>query len=237
VVFFDLPAIFDLRAMLSGGAGISWQPANGARIGVLDRRDPAATVRWFDVEPFWVFHFLNASDDGDSVVVEGCRAERLNIAFGPDELDSAAPPTLHRWRIDLAAGRVHDGPLDDRPADFPRLDDRRAGKPARFGYLAAARDWSDEVADFDGFVKHDLATGASERYSYGPRSFAGEAVFAPDPTRTDEDAGWLVNFVHDGDRDESSLVIVDAQALKEVARVRLPRRVPFGFHGSWLAAM
>lgn len=236
VVLFDLPAVFDLDAMLAGGAGITWQPANGARIGVLDRNDPDGGVRWFDVEPFWVFHFLNAFDDGDTVVIDGCRAPRLNVAFGDDELGSVAPPTLHRWRLDLAAGAVTDEPLDDRAGDFPRINDRRAGSVARYGYVASSRSWEGDEVVFDGVVKHDLESGSSETFRYGAGTMAGEAAFAPDPSREVEDAGWLLNFVHDGGDDESSLVIVDAQALEEVARLYLPRRVPFGFHGSWLPA-
>jgi len=236
VVFFDLPAVFDLEAMMSGAAGIRWQPDNGARIGVLDRQHPDDGVRWIEVEPFWVFHFLNAHDDGDAIVVDGCRAERLNVAFGDDELDGPVTPSLHRWRIDVAAGTVVDEPLDDRPADFPRIDDRFAGLPARYGYVSHAGAWGSEVVDFDGVTKHDLVAGTSETHVYGPAVVSGEAVFAPDPGRTGEDAGWLLNFVTDRTDGSSSLVVLDAASMTETARVLIPRRVPFGFHGNWFPA-
>ena len=57
--------MFDVQALIAGGAGIRWEPSNGARIGVLDRADLNAPVRWFDMDPFWMFHVLNAHDDGD----------------------------------------------------------------------------------------------------------------------------------------------------------------------------
>lgn len=234
VAFFDLPAVFDLEAMMTGRPGIRWEPSNGARIGVLDRGAPEDGVRWFEVEPFFVFHFLNAHDDGDALVVEGCRASRMNVAFGDDALGEAVRPSLHRWRIDLAAGTVADDPLDDQPGDFPRLDDRRAGLAARYGYVTHARSWDEVDVEFDGIVKHDLEAGTSQTYRYGPDALAGEAVFAADPDADGEDAGWLLDFVHDRASGESALVIVDAAALEEVARVHLPRRVPFGFHGNWM---
>lgn len=236
IVLFDLPAVFDLTSMLEGGPGIRWDPSVGARIGVVDRADIAAPPRWFDVDPFWMFHILNAHDDGDAVVVEGCRTDRLNAAFGDDAPAPAAPPLLHRWRIDLAAGTVSDEQLDDRPGDFPRVNDDRAGLPTRFGYIAQANRWQGDEVVFDGFVKHDLETGASQEYDYGTGTVAGEVAFAPDPTRDADDAGWLITFVWDRAENTSDLVVVDAAALEEVARVHLPRRVPSGFHGSWFPA-
>lgn len=241
VLFFDLPALFDVAAMMSGGAAVRWEPDNGARIGVLDRRHPDAGVRWIEVEPFWAFHFLNAYDDGDVIVVEGCRADRLNVAFGDEELDGRIAPFLHRWRISDSTGTgttdvVTDEQLDDRPSDFPRLNDHLLGRPARFGYVSHGDDWSDEVVEFTGITKHDLTSGTSVLHQYTPAAICGEAVFAPDPDRDGEDAGWLLNFVHDRAESVSSLVVLDAQTMTEAARVIIPRRVPFGFHGSWIAA-
>lgn len=234
VVLFDLPAIFDVPAMLEGGPGIRWDPSNGARIGVLDRADLAAPPRWFEIDPAWMFHVLNAFDDGDAVVVDGCRTDRLNASFGDDDPTPAAPPVLHRWRLDLAAGTVSEQQLDDRPGDFPRVNDDRAGFDTRYGYVARSRRWEGDEVVFDGFVKHDLHGGTSEAFSYGPNAVAGEPVFAPDPARTDsDDGGWILNYVWDRAEDRSDLVVVDAAALAEVARVHLPRRVPSGFHGSW----
>lgn len=233
VVFFDLPAVFDLPAMLAGGEGIRWDPSNGARIGVIDRRDPEATVRWIEVDPFYVFHFLNAHDDGDTVVVTGCRSDRLNVGFGPDTVVEDVHPRLHRWRIDPGAGTVTDEPLDDRVGDFPRVNDDFAGLPTRYGYVAKAATWGADEVFFDGVVKYDFESGTDTVATYGPRVASGEAAFAPDPTRTGEEAGWLMNFVYDLDTDVSSFVVLDAASLETVARVPMPRRVPSGFHGSW----
>jgi carotenoid cleavage dioxygenase len=236
VVFFDLPAVFDLDAMLSGGTGIRWEPSAGARIGVMPRDAGVDGICWIEVDPFFVFHFLNAWDTGDdTVVVDGCRASRMPTAFGDDVLDEAIMPNLYRWTIDTAAGTVHTQQLDDRPGDFPRINAGVAGTPNRYGYLAKAAEWEDAV-QFSGFVKYDLTTGTAQDHDYGGRCEAGEPVFAPDPDGTAEDDGWVLNFVFDRDTQRSEFHIVDARDAEgePVARVHLPRRVPFGFHGNWL---
>ncbi len=74
-------------------------------------------VRWFEVDPCWVFHTLNAYDDGDRVVVDLCRYEG---AYDAPVLDGRGPLTPDRWIIDPAAGTVPRQRLDDRAQEFPR---------------------------------------------------------------------------------------------------------------------
>jgi len=236
IVFFDLPAIFDLDAMLRGDAGIRWQPEAGARIGVMPRDGGNADVVWFELEPFFVFHFLNGFDvDDTTVVVDGCRAERMPITFGDDVMTENVSPSLHRWTMDLATGVVKSQQLDDRAGDFPRLNMHREGLANRFGYVATADTWADTV-QFTNVTKYDLEAGTSSTYSYGADAEAGEPVFASDPDGVAEDDGWLLNFVFDRPSGTSSLVVLDAHDLdaEPVATVHLPRRVPFGFHGNWM---
>jgi carotenoid cleavage dioxygenase len=68
---------------------------------------------------------------------------------------------------------------------------------------------------------------------------AGEAVFVPrDPTdpKAAEDEGYAIAYVHNPDRGAADLLILAAQDFtgEPVARIRLPGRVPLGFHGSWI---
>ena len=235
VVIFDLPAVMDVQALVAGGTGFYWDAERGARIGVLERGADGSTTRWIDVDPFWVFHFLNAFDVGaDAIEVVGCRSPQLNASFDDTQVDPSVRPMLHRWRIDLSRGTVVDEQLDDRPTDFPRINDAFAGRAHRYGYGGPALGFADGEPPFDGVTKFDLHTGASTPRRYGPDQVCGEAVFAADPGSTAEDGGWLLNFVHDRAADRSDVVVLDAGTLDEVARVHLPRRVPFGFHGSFL---
>jgi carotenoid cleavage dioxygenase len=65
-----------------------------------------------------------------------------------------------------------------------------------------------------------------------------EPVFIPREGGRDEDDGWVVAIRHDEGRDESSLVILNAQDFDgaPAAEVILPRRVPYGAHGAWMGA-
>ena len=126
--------------------------------------------------------------------------------------------------------------LDDRAIEFPRVDERVVGRPHRYGWAATLHDGDD--LDFDGsrVARYDLQTGATETHDFGAGRTTGEAVFIPAADDAAEDDGWVMSLVHDAATDRSELVVLAAGdvAAEPVARVMLPARVPFGFHGNWV---
>jgi carotenoid cleavage dioxygenase len=203
-----------------------WDPNYPARVGILPREGSAADVRWFEVDPCYVFHPLNAYDDGERIVVDVMRHPKMFDVhtLGPDE----GPPTLDRWIIDRAAGKVIEQRLDDRGQEFPRVDERVVGRPHRYGYAVAFEEMTG-----DALIRHDLVAGSSLVREFGAGHNVGEFVFVPDAADGPEDRGTLMGFVHDPDRDAADLMLLDAQTLETRAAVHLPARVPAGFHGNW----
>jgi carotenoid cleavage dioxygenase len=231
VVFMDLPVVFDLELVGAGRLPYRWSDSHGARLGVMSRRGGPADLRWLEVDPCYVFHALNAFDEDGGIVVDVVRYGELWR-----ESASAFPEArLHRWRIDLAGGQVREEALDDRAVEFPRCDERRTGLAHRYGYAVdTARGADDQTGT--SLVKYDLKSGAVELHDFGPGRHPGEPVFVPAPGGGEDD-GWVLSYVYDGARDGSDLVLLEASRFTATpaARVRLPRRVPFGFHGSWIA--
>jgi carotenoid cleavage dioxygenase-like enzyme len=229
VVFMDLPVVFDKAKALSGAPGMpyAWTPDYGARLGVLRRDDPHGAVRWFEIEPCFVYHALNAheQDGGRLLVLHVIRYDSLG-----DGAHLTGHGALCRWTIDLAAGTVREDVLDDRLAEFPRIDDRLAGLDARYGYAVTGNG-----SDSGAIHRYDLHADAATSHLLGPGRTPGEAVFVPADDAPGGD-GWLMAFVYDAVADRSDLIILDAGdlAAPPVAAIHLPRRVPAGFHGNWL---
>jgi carotenoid cleavage dioxygenase-like enzyme len=237
VVFLDLPLVFDLRVALTQqdvrelrDLPYRWDDDYGARLGVLRRDDPYGPVRWLDIDPCYVFHIANAYDvrsaNENSVVLEVVRYPEIWRDSSKFVTDAA----LWRWKLNLDTGVVEESQLDDRGVEYPRADDRLAGAAARYSVAVGS----------DALVRYDLQRDTASEHRFGggsrARSAPGEAVFAPALGASDELAGWYLTYVYDPADDASDLVVIDASDFEgdPVARVRLPRRVPHGFHGNWI---
>jgi len=243
VVVMDLPVVFDMDMAAAGvSMPFRWDDDYPARVGLLPRNGTADEVRWCPVDPCYVFHPLNAYDDGDTVVVDVARHGSMFRAGLDKQPDG--PPALVRWRLDPAACTLESTVIDDRPQEFPRIDERRTGLPHRFGYtagvaisqMAGGADVSSEI------IAHDLVAGTSQVHHLGPGRSAGEFVFVADPEATggpggsNEGEGWLMGYVFNAITGRSELVVLDATnvAGDPVAIVDIPVRIPAGFHGNWI---
>jgi carotenoid cleavage oxygenase len=194
-------------------------------------------VRWFDVAPSYVFHPLNAHDDGDRVILDVIRYERMfdAVRLGPDD----TAPMLWRWTLDTTTGAVTEEQLSDQPMEFPRVDERRVGRPHRWGYASEIGRSDDRGNGFGGrLVRIDAKSGDTTLVDLGPGRVGGEWVMVPRHPDAAEDDGWLLTLVHDAATDRGELVVLPAAepAAGPVARVLLPTRVPLGFHGNWIGS-
>ena len=247
-IFMDLPLLFDPMRMFRGEAPFFFDRDAPSRFGIVPRHGDNTSVRWFEGPSCYVFHVLNAFEEGSEVVLVGCRMDETDVLAPPGhstedpghsdhiaEAGSNAPrPALHEWRFDLASGTMRERALDDAPTDFPRIHDGHAGRRTRFGYAARFAE-AEGMPLFDGVVRYDFDRGSDETLVFGPDRFGGEAVFAPRAGAAAEDDGWLLNLVHDRQEGRSELLVIDPRDLREPrARVVLPRRVPWGFHAAWV---
>jgi carotenoid cleavage dioxygenase len=233
-VFWELPVVFDLERAVQGEMPFLWRPGYGARLGVMPLDGPTAAIRWVEIEPCYVFHGVNAFREGGDVVIDVCRYPSM---FDGSDL-AGVPGELRRWRIDTTGRdlRVRDDVLTDRAIELPTIDRRLTGRPHRYGYFVETRD--DDGVDFAGVVRRDARSGEEVTWDPGPGRHGGESVFVPDGDGARDDEGWLLVFVHDDADDATDLVVLDATEVDAgpAARVRMPERVPYGFHGTWVPA-
>jgi carotenoid cleavage dioxygenase len=236
VIFMDLPAVFDLEMAMRGEMPIHWSDSYPARLGVMPRDGGDADVRWYDIDPCYVFHPMNAYEDGGRIVID---VARLSHIWRDSPLDFPAP-SLYRWTIDTATGQVHEEQLDDVPAEFPRVADSVVGLRHRYGYMmanATESAFEEPLSAAGAILKYDLETGGRSQIDTGMGRLPGETVFVPAAGATAEDEGYLMTYVYDASTDTSDFVIFDAASMsaEPIATVHLPR-VPFGFHGNWVPA-
>ena len=236
-VIFDLPVTLSFMALGTGATfPFRWDDEYEPRVGLLPRGGEASDIIWRGIKPNYAFHPMNAyeNENGD-VVIDIARYDRMfeGDVLGPfgDSL-----PRLDRWTInprdEVGADQVKEEIIDERPQEFPRCHPDLNGRLYRYGYTVGVAGQG-----FPSIFKHDLQSGTAAEYNVGAGRHSAEPVFIPKQGGTAEDEGYLMTYVYDEGKDASELIILDAQDLSRspIAQIHLPARVPYGFHGNWVA--
>lgn len=239
-ILMDLSLFADPEALKVGRYRVEFHPEVPSRFGLLPRRGRGDEIRWFEAQPCYVYHVVNAWDDGDEVVLVGCRVKdpqpqvKDNSPLAKMLAFLRLDAQLYQWRFNLRTGQTIEGPLDDDNTEFPSIAAASHGRRSRYTYNVHLSD--DPTLRFDGLFKYDLERDEVDRHWFGKGRFGSEAPFVPRANAQREDDGYLVSFVHDTNEDRSEVVILDANQVsaEPIARVILPRRVPLGFHAVWV---
>ena len=234
-IIFDLNVEFDPLMLLKTTLPIRWKTRRPSRIGVLPKDGTDRDIRWFHVNPCYVYHPMNAYESEDGrLIVDVSRYKRAaqKDHYGPL---GDTNPRVFRWTLDLNSprSRAQEEILFDLSLDFPKISPRVEGRPYRFAYGIEAT----TRPSFDAAIKMDLATGRTERQDFDG-GMTSELTFLPRKNMKSEDDGWLIGFVFQPDTTRSRLVIHDAGRFEErpVASIWIPgQHVPIGTHGGWFA--
>jgi len=236
-LFPILPLTGSLQRAMAGEAPFAWEPDKGSHVGVMLRNAGVDTIRWFTTDACYVFHPMNAWEEGDKIfadVMEYPVAPLFPNADGTMSERSAA--RLVRWTFDLGgtSNTIKREPIDDLAGEFPRFDERYAGLAYRHGWFAANASKPGDFG-FDSLAHIDLKTGKRTVHNFTAGDVPGEPIFIPRSADAAEGDGWIIAVVYRAAENVSELVVFDAQdmAAGPIASAKLPRRVPFGFHGNW----
>ncbi|HEY3187984.1 MAG TPA: carotenoid oxygenase family protein [Solirubrobacteraceae bacterium] len=210
-----------------------WTPERGTELLAIERASGRVAQRWRG-EPCFLFHHINAFEDGDDLVVDLCAYHdpQLIEDLFLDRLRSGADVAQarpRRYRLALGGGRADHELLADVELELPRIDDRLDGRPYRIAWGISRRD---PHGFADALIRLDVQTREHVRWSE-PDCFPGEPVFVARPGGRGEDDGVVLSLVLDAGSGRSFLLVLDAATLDELARAALPHHVPFGIHGQF----
>ena len=243
---FDFPLMMDFRRPDQKALGFLLNDEVPARIGLVDRKNEAAPIKWFQIEPCFMWHISSSWDEGDEFVLVGARLggatrytksgavlDDLPLVDGEHRFDSHP----YMWRLNTKTGAVTESQLDDTFVEFPRVNDRYICSGARYSYMAEI-DTSEKSLQAFGFYKYDLETGRRTDLRLPKHHIASEVSFAPRANASGEDDGYLLGFVTDKTSMTSEFWITPSRAFEDgpVACIKLPQRVPPKFHGRWVDA-
>ena len=238
VVFMDLPIISDMNLAVETGSPFGFKPEFGARLGVMPREGSNSDMRWFDIDPCYVFHPLNSYEEGNKIILHVCRQQEAMVGGFQDIYGGETTVArLWKWTIDLELGSVKEEQIDDAPCDFPRIDDRRIGFKNDYGYFTTLETDVESLTIGRHLLKYDLVNDKRLTHDLGENVTGGEALFVPRTANSSEDDGWVISLAYEAETDRSKLLVINSQDFESapVAEIYAPQRVPNGAHGSWVS--
>lgn len=168
-ILMDLPLVNEPEAMRQGRHKIFFDRDMPARYGVIPRKGRGDEIRWFDAEPCYVYHVINAWEEGDEVVLDLCRVTRPappDDAWGPLAKMLAylrLDAHVYRYRFDMRTGATREEMLDDQNIEFPTINMGALGRRSRYSY--EMRLSTDRTLLFDGRSRSAPAGGGARRRS------------------------------------------------------------------------
>eukprot|EP01062_Namystynia_karyoxenos_P058525 TRINITY_DN50054_c0_g1_i1.p1 TRINITY_DN50054_c0_g1~~TRINITY_DN50054_c0_g1_i1.p1 ORF type:complete len:558 (+),score=164.27 TRINITY_DN50054_c0_g1_i1:94-1674(+) len=251
---WEVPALMEGK---SASDSLRWDTGNTTIY--LVPLDPAQPVRTFAAAPFFAFHHVNAWEEPNGDVSfdafhdEGLSAENPSpFQFTLDLRDPARRPemtstsTLWRHTLSAASGTTSSRliPLNSAAGrsmapELPAVNPSRRG--AKYCHLWT---WSLGVDGGPwteaGLLKKDVCREQSLATVWRrPEHFPGEPEFVARPGAAAEDDGVLLSAAHDGRRNATYLLVLNASTMETVAEVRRnggeQRLMGFGIHGRWYA--
>jgi carotenoid cleavage dioxygenase len=243
MLFPVLPLTGSMARAMAGQPPYAWEPAKGAYVGVMKRSASSSDIVWFRGENCYVFHVMNAWEDGHRIIADVMQFEEAPLFPHPDGSPTDPKKSrarLCRWTFDLAGNtdRFTQTYLDDLTGEFPRIDDRRAGLQSHHGWYACTNPDMPTFGGLAGLVHVDGDGKRRERYLLPDGDTLSEPVFAARSDGATEGDGWLLAAVWRARENCSDLAVFNATdvAAGPIALVHLGHRVPDGFHGNWVGA-
>ncbi|MCP5144533.1 MAG: carotenoid oxygenase family protein [Gammaproteobacteria bacterium] len=221
-------------------------------LGVVRRDGDGSDMRWFKIDPsICGCHVMNGFQDGTKVSFDFPISKTTSLPFFP-EADGTpfnkeeATTYLTRLTVDLASSGDEITSIErigKAPGEFPRIDDRFAGKPYRNGWMITYdfdKPYNGPSGPFVGVINslthYDHQTGTEKSWWCGPDGALQEPAFIPRTADSAEGDGYLIALVDDHMKNYSDLCIFDALNVDKgpVCRAKLPFRLRQGLHGNWV---
>lgn len=234
-IFPLFPLTWDFQRITQGEPLFKWEPNLNTRFAIMPRYGD--DIVWFEDQAALGFHVVNAHEENDKIILEMVVMDDIPkdvIAFTDDNVSYVNYFT--RWTFDLKKRKIIKERLDDINVEFPRVDERFVGRNNIHAYMNGTIN-TNLPNLFDSIIHYDVQSNKKQVHHFGNGAFALEPIFVPRSANSHEGDGFLLSYVYHEALNRSDLIILDAQHVdtEPLAIIQLPHRVPFGFHGCWVA--
>jgi len=210
-----------------------YRPEAGTTLWLVERT--TGVVREHTAPAGFVFHVVNAFEDGDSTSIDVALYPDASVvrALSTDAIAQGGLPTLTpsivRWTMQPGRESATHEVLLDKGFEFPSIAYRRVnGKrhSVAWGARVTERGTASELVRIQ-------SDDAHERTFTESGFVFGEPIFVARPGAEAEDDGVILSVGSHALDTRSAVVVLDARTLDVQAWAEVPVSIPLGFHGSF----
>ena len=229
LIFRPLPYILGRKSYVDA---LDWVADAGTEVIVI-ALDAPHRVRRFKAPAFYQWHFANAFDDADDIVVDFVQypdfaTEGWLRELYDGQIGSPARGTVVRARLNPDTERFSTETLWDRSTEFCVSDGRFEGSRTSVLWTCAhSSELAAATTPLDRIARIDMESGEVRETDLGPGTFPAEPVFVGRSDR--EGDGWLLTVAYDATEKASFLAVLDAESLAVEARAWFDQPIPQTF--------
>lgn len=239
IVFPDTQIVLRMQDMFSAKSPVCVADKKIPRFGVLPRNATTeARIKWFDLPDSTCFHYVNAWEEGDEIIVVGSTLSPIHFTFQQSDKLELRLATFH---LNLKTGKAYKQEVaSNANFDGGQFNKMYQCKKTRYVYGVL----SGPFPKYGGIAKFDLEASQNNDvtqqavvgwHKFPANCFCSEPYFVPRSTNPSilEDDGYILTYYHDEAANVSKLLVLDARSptLEIVTSLKLPHRIPYGFHG------
>jgi len=230
-IVYDCSVHFDPKAMFDGGSYFRTNPDYNLRWGLIPKASSSKDdVIWIDTgKPGGIVHPLNSWEEEDgTVVIWTPLCDNLELDLDTDDINTF---NMVEFRINPKTREITKEVIDDTVnIEFSAI--QTMGKLTRFGYTAIQDPSTPGEGSFTGFCVWDMVERKlSAKVYYGENEVGGEPIFVPHG----DIKAYVGVYTYHLVEDQTYFLLYDGETTELVARLKMPFRVPFGFHGIWVS--
>lgn len=209
-----------------------WDDRESTHIVIIPLSDPERQIR-LEVDAFRVWHFANAFEQRDAIVIDAFRHKNIDVLTKPTTLDSdIAEPELYRFSVSLKTKQFQAKKIVHSVAEFPIVNPYFIGRNNRYIW---SQTYADKLGN-EGFSKFDTETHEQQRWFAPDNHLVSEAIFVPAGMK--EDDGWILQLIQDCELRKSYLAVFESKNIGHdpVAKLWFEHPIPATFHGIFVGA-
>ncbi|CAK7337629.1 unnamed protein product [Dovyalis caffra] len=188
-------------------------------------------------------------------------SSRLKYVESVDEYTNSEEGSLftrcYEWRLNMETEDVKERYLTgtEFSMDFPMINGDFTGVKNKYGYaqvIDSSASSESGMAKYGSLAKLYFEEPETDKtnskedqseelikveyHKFEHNTFCTGAAFVPKLGSQEEDNGWIITFVHNEDTKMSKAYIIDTKKFtsEPLAKIALPCRVPYGFHGAFM---